>query len=216
MLAPMQKAEAKPRTVTHENREESARLKAIWDAKDGRPSQLKFGEEFDIGNQAAVGFFLNGQSALSLKAAKGFAKGLGCLIGDFSPRLHNEIAELAKYSGIGWPLQRVERSRWDALTPEDRAYVEGVLDSAIRQCEMAGKPGDATHGVVRGDALQDVTLYGRSALSPAPPHRLTADEAYSVGAVEGNKSGSSHKARRMEGKADGGRPQSASGKGGKR
>lgn len=50
-------------------------------------SQAAFGETFGIGNQAAMTLFLNGGCALSLKAARGFAAGLGCRIADFSPRL---------------------------------------------------------------------------------------------------------------------------------
>lgn len=90
-------ADAKDRRakITPENREEAARLKAIWDSPAGRAkrradgfySQEAFGAEYKIGNQAAVSFFLLGESALSFKAASGFARGLGCKISDFSPRL---------------------------------------------------------------------------------------------------------------------------------
>ena len=73
--------------VTEETRAESRRLRAIWDATENRPSQAVFGEMFDIGSQSAVGFFLNGQSPISLKAARGFARGLNCQIADFSQRL---------------------------------------------------------------------------------------------------------------------------------
>lgn len=58
-------------TVTPENLEEAARLKRLWlDAqpalrKQGLGSQEAFGAHFGIGNQAAVGFFLNGHTALS-------------------------------------------------------------------------------------------------------------------------------------------------------
>lgn len=80
--------------ITDENREESRRLKAIWDAASPRPSQAVFAEEFDIGGQSAVNNFLNGKSALSIKAARGFARGLGCEISDFSPRLGLVAADL--------------------------------------------------------------------------------------------------------------------------
>ena len=81
--------------VTDEHRQEAARLRSLWDRRNaerrdaGQPrlTQEAFGAEFGIGNQAAVGFFLNGKTALSIKAAAGFARGLGCRIGDFSPRL---------------------------------------------------------------------------------------------------------------------------------
>lgn len=90
--------------VTDVHREEARRLKAIWDATytsrkaTGLHSQEAFGERFHIGNQAAVGFFLNGKTALSLKAARGFAEGLGCNISDFSPRLAEEAAKNAEFA----------------------------------------------------------------------------------------------------------------------
>lgn len=82
-------------TITDENKEESRRLKVIWLKEKAvrKFSQDAFGAEFKIGSQAAVGFFLSGQSAISMKAAKGFAAGLNCSIADFSPRLAKEAAE---------------------------------------------------------------------------------------------------------------------------
>lgn len=79
--------------VTAEHLEEARKLKAIWQAtkpqRDARGvgTQEAFGHFYGVGNQAAVGFFLNGKTALSLKAAAAFARGLGCEVRDFSPRL---------------------------------------------------------------------------------------------------------------------------------
>ena len=80
--------------VTPETREESARLKKLWDERS-HPGQAEFGELYEIGNQSAVGQFLRGQTPLSLKAARGFAQGLGCKIEDFSPRLAAKAATIA-------------------------------------------------------------------------------------------------------------------------
>jgi hypothetical protein len=80
--------------VTDEHREEARRLRALWDQAEHRPSQEKFGELYKIGNQSAVGQFLRGESPLSLKAAMGFAQGLGRKISEFSPRLAQEAAAL--------------------------------------------------------------------------------------------------------------------------
>lgn len=83
--------------VTEENVREAARLKAIWEetasrrAEDGAGTQLAFGEKYGIGSQGAVGFFLNGETALSLKAAVGFAAGMYCRVADFSPRLAEQL-----------------------------------------------------------------------------------------------------------------------------
>lgn len=97
-LRPM--SENKRGKVTELNKEESRLLRAIWDAasKD-RPSQGQFGEIYGIGSQAAVGHFLNGHAAISLKAARGFAEGLKCEISDFSPRLAEEAAQLGRFAG---------------------------------------------------------------------------------------------------------------------
>ncbi|MDM0041846.1 hypothetical protein QTI05_22590 [Variovorax sp. J22R193] len=79
--------------VTDEHREEARLLKKIWSAQK-RPTQAVFGETYGIGGQSAVNNFLNGVSALSMRAAKGFARGLGCEISEFSPRLAKEASEL--------------------------------------------------------------------------------------------------------------------------
>lgn len=34
-----------------------------------------------------------------------------------------------------WPFKRVARSRWDDCDAEERAYVQGVVDTALTQCE---------------------------------------------------------------------------------
>ncbi|NYT76535.1 helix-turn-helix transcriptional regulator [Alcaligenaceae bacterium] len=86
--------DSKKAKITDEHRLEAKKLRAIWDEK--KPStQEVFGETYEIGNQAAVGNFLAGRSALSLKAAVGFAHGLGCRIDDFSPRLAAEAGKIA-------------------------------------------------------------------------------------------------------------------------
>jgi hypothetical protein len=91
--------------ISQENLVEAERLSKIWKntyedrRRVGVHSQGAFGDAFNIGNQAAVGFFLNGRTALSLKAAQGFAKGLGCKIEDFSPRLAAALKEGGQYTG---------------------------------------------------------------------------------------------------------------------
>jgi transcriptional regulator with XRE-family HTH domain len=80
--------------VTPETKEEARQLAELW-ASRSHPSQAEFGETYGIGNQSAVGQFLRGGVPLSLKAARGFAQGLGCKIEDFSPRLAAEAAAIA-------------------------------------------------------------------------------------------------------------------------
>ncbi|WP_067070326.1 helix-turn-helix domain-containing protein [Roseateles chitosanitabidus] len=95
-------ADARKAKVTDEHREEAARLRRIWEDRKpalkerGLGTQLQFGLKFGIGSQAAVGFFLNGQTPLSLKAALGFAEGLGCKVADFSPRLATVLGSEAQ------------------------------------------------------------------------------------------------------------------------
>ena len=88
---------SKKAKVTDEHRAEAHALKKIWEREKPR-SQKEFAEEFGIGGQTAVSNFLHGTSALSLKAATGFAAGLGCRIEDFSPRLAAEAAQIADVS----------------------------------------------------------------------------------------------------------------------
>lgn len=95
MIYPMSEKHRKAK-VTEENVKESARLKSIWDAATGRPSQEVFAAKYEIGTQSALTQFLNGHTPLSLKAAMGFAKGLDCDISDFSPRLATQAGKIAE------------------------------------------------------------------------------------------------------------------------
>jgi len=90
---------SKQSVITPLHREESRKLRELWDARANRVTQAEFGQLYEIGSQAAVGQFLNGHAAISLKAAKGFAKGLGCEISAFSERLAKEAASLGEVSG---------------------------------------------------------------------------------------------------------------------
>jgi hypothetical protein len=85
--------------VTDENRQEAVRLRALWDSRR-HESQAIFGERYGIGNQSAVSQFLRGETPLSLNAAKGFARGLGCTISDFSPRLARELTDAAQLETV--------------------------------------------------------------------------------------------------------------------
>lgn len=85
--------------ITAETMAEAQKLRAIWEKTEGRLNQTLFGETFQIGGQSAVGQFLRGDLPLSAKAAAGFAKGLGCSIWDFSPRLAKEISEWSQALG---------------------------------------------------------------------------------------------------------------------
>lgn len=121
--------------VTPETMEESRKLLELWKARD-HPGQAVFGEKYGIGNQSAVGQFLRGEVPLSLKAAKGFAEGLGCRIEDFSQRL---AAKAAGYAGVVTaeelsPEAAAIALEIDRLASADRGRVlrlcRGIIDMA--------------------------------------------------------------------------------------
>lgn len=91
---------AKDALLTDEHRQESAKLKELYlNAKHGL-SQAAFGQLYDIGNQGTVWQCLNAKGMpISLKAARGFAKGLNCSIEDFSPRLAATAKDVGHYAG---------------------------------------------------------------------------------------------------------------------
>lgn len=116
--------------VTSETLLESEKLLDLWEKADPRPSQVEFGEKFDIGSQSAVSGFLKGKTPISLKAARGFAKGLQCQISDFSERL-------AQADAAAWPFALVDRGRYEALSPEARGAVQLRMLDAIAELERA-------------------------------------------------------------------------------
>lgn len=125
--------------VTPETQAESARLKAIWETQKERPSQVVFGETYQIGSQSAVTSFLNGHTPLSLKAAKGFARGLGCPISAFSQRLAAEVADAsAANQAVGsevdkaWPFLTVSPAQYyEVLTQTQRDILEATAHSFV-------------------------------------------------------------------------------------
>lgn len=94
----MEAKKVKRSPPTAENVEEARRLKDLYDSGNHGLSQAEFGARYHIGTQGAVWQFLNCGAVLNMKAAKGFAEGLGCQISDFSPRLAAEIEGLARHT----------------------------------------------------------------------------------------------------------------------
>lgn len=143
------KAGARKAVVTDEHREEARKLKEIW-ARTKRPTQAVFGETYDIGGQSAVNNFLNGVSALSMRAAKGFARGLGCEVVEFSPRLAREAADLSAlvtptmhYGGEGF-----------SMTPEPAPQAPRTRPVTIKEAlEALGEAIDAADTTDRAGAV---------------------------------------------------------------
>jgi hypothetical protein len=119
--------------VTAEHLEEARRLKAIWDSRP-HPGQAEFGKLYEIGGQSAVSNFLRGESPLSLKAARGFAVGLGCTLAEFSPRLAKEAAQNAEAAGaaLDFDADTIEwASKYQKLTAGERMRFK-ALELAAR------------------------------------------------------------------------------------
>jgi hypothetical protein len=121
--------------ITDEHRAEAVRLKAIWDV-DKPCTQAEFGEQYEIGNQSAVGQFLRGESPLSMKAALGFSRGLGAPISAFSTRLAREAEAMGQAAGgeagavssLSWPFKTVTPAQYrDLLTEQNKATIESMV-----------------------------------------------------------------------------------------
>lgn len=110
--------------VTDVHRAEAAKLRELWPKRPGQETQAVFGETYGVGNQSAVGQFLRGDAPLSLKAARGFAEGLGCEISAFSPRLAASAASIAAVAPK--PVARSEVLSFLNLT-EDEARLVGLV-----------------------------------------------------------------------------------------
>lgn len=72
--------------------EDAARLKALFDAREPKISQMKFGADFDIGSQGMVWQYLTAMRPLNIDAAVKFARGLNVSIDRFSGRLAEQIS----------------------------------------------------------------------------------------------------------------------------
>jgi len=146
------------RNVTEEHRAESRRLLSIWNRKKaalaerGWATQEKFGHQFGIGNQSAVAAFLNGRTALSLKAAVAFARGLDCKVADFSPRLADFLNE----------APHLDRSEPPPALPA--ASVATISGSALMR-ELARRL-DAIPRGLRSSTADELAVLARSPKDP--------------------------------------------------
>lgn len=123
--------------VTEEHKAEAVALKAIWDSTK-HETQDVFGETYKIGNQSAVGQFLRGEAPLSMKAARGFAKGLGKPIESFSMRLAKDayeansvVRDLSLHKSSSWPFSTVSEEQYFLLSKEDQDWVEDTARKLV-------------------------------------------------------------------------------------
>lgn len=82
--------------LTPSQLDDAERLKHLYKHTPHQLSQADFGAKFDIGSQSAVWQYLNGKTALNIKAAYAFAEGLKCSVSDFSPTLASQIDSLTQ------------------------------------------------------------------------------------------------------------------------
>lgn len=98
--------------LTPEQKADAQRLKALFDKRVPKMSQLTFANAFDLGSQGNVGHYLNGRSPLNLTAAIKFANGLNVSIADFSPIIAKKVTEAAiTISGSALPSSQSNASR---------------------------------------------------------------------------------------------------------
>lgn len=144
------KKRAPPKKLEPElSREESQRLKAIWNEKKASLglTQQRIADAIGDGvTQGAVSHYLNGTNTLNLAVAAVFARELRVRIGDFSPRLQREAdaiaatrqvadANTSPYVIQGWvPLiSYVQAGQWsEAVDLYEPGYAEHVQPTAAR------------------------------------------------------------------------------------
>lgn len=90
----------KSETTSESQSAEAARLRALFNEKKGRDiSQEEFGARYEIGSQGMIWQYLNGRRPLNLKAAIGFARGLGVPLEEVSPEIAEQVAMASKLCG---------------------------------------------------------------------------------------------------------------------
>lgn len=88
-------AKKQPKLLESWQIDDAERLRSLFKNRAGM-SQLKFGSEFDIGNQSMVYQYLSAIRPLNIDVAKKFATGLHCKIDEFSPTLAEKIASASE------------------------------------------------------------------------------------------------------------------------
>lgn len=101
--------------------EDADRLKALFADRKGKISQEEFGNRFEIGSQGMVWQYLNARRALNLKAAAGFARGLGVDVAAFSPRLADEMRSISKTLNL--TSLKTNESPTDQVTPVPEPFL---------------------------------------------------------------------------------------------
>ncbi|WP_176514343.1 LexA family transcriptional regulator [Pseudomonas faucium] len=110
--------------------EDSQRLKALYNQKRAELglTQEKIASELGEGvTQGAVSHFMNGRTALSLRAAVVFAKALKVPVSAFSPRLAKELDLMRAVPGVGGVIGAVIGASAGAMSAQLDQKREPVL-----------------------------------------------------------------------------------------
>jgi transcriptional regulator with XRE-family HTH domain len=125
-------------------KQDAERLKKIFDARpEPQTSQAAFAMDNGIGTtQGAVWQYVNGVIPLNMLVAAKFAKGLGCNVRDFSPRLADQIDALMALYGDRSFSYDVPQDQADELlayfeqfSPRHRELLLKKLREAIEENE---------------------------------------------------------------------------------
>jgi hypothetical protein len=150
--------------ITDEHRQEAARLMKLWEAREPRRTQAEFGELFGLGNQANVGHYLHARSALNPRAAAAFARGLGCEIEDFSPRVARELSVLGARPQVNseTPVQPLPNlgstilqlgALLAALSPMGRKLVSSIVEDVLRNPATAREAAETANAIARSQRM---------------------------------------------------------------
>ena len=161
--------------VTDEHRQEALLLADLWERLP-HTSQAVFGEQHGIGSQSAVGQFLRGAPPLSLKAAAGFAEGLGCKIRDFSPRLAEQAIHFAGLAGANdSPASIADLTKFEIqLILMVRSMTKESVDAISELAQKLYKSSQHAIAPVASSPL-GTTAKPKSVKSASKRHKETAD-----------------------------------------
>jgi len=118
--------------------EDSKRLKALYNQKRAELglTQDRIAAELGDGvTQGAVSHFMNGRTALSLRAASVFAKALQVPVSAFSPRLAEDLDALLYHPNVGNPTKE-----WsEPIDDVGRAHAVSPLPEGSDEEELDGR-----------------------------------------------------------------------------
>lgn len=120
--------------------DDAARLKQIFERSEY--TQEAFGIEYEIGNQAMVGQYLNAKRPLNLAAVGKFANGLKISIDEISPTLAIQIRELSYLLATSSDYRPMSKKGETAARIVDAMTSVAQQDKAIKIVTTLAEPED--------------------------------------------------------------------------